>query len=225
MRSLTAEKQDERALQDLGLASVQVVHDLKNQLNALKLYATFLRRRIETSERPADELEVIDKLMAGIERTTGELTILARYGRPIELRTRPGVALDRILHSLKERSANGDEVHLEIEDVSITGEFDVVALAEAFRSITDGAVRMRRNGDQLLIHQSRDEESAVPHVLIEWRNIDTSEKDVFRSFAGADALRMALAAKVIEAHHGKAEQQAGKFRVSLPIQVSDRDCS
>ena len=31
---------------------MQIVHDLKNQLNGLKLYATFLRRRIEKD--PAD---------------------------------------------------------------------------------------------------------------------------------------------------------------------------
>ena len=38
---------------------MQIVHDLKNQLNGLKLYATFLRRRIEKNERPGDEQETI----------------------------------------------------------------------------------------------------------------------------------------------------------------------
>jgi len=33
------------SLEDLGRATLQIVHDLKNQLNGLKLYATFLRKR------------------------------------------------------------------------------------------------------------------------------------------------------------------------------------
>jgi signal transduction histidine kinase len=200
MRPLTAETRDFRTLQDLGLASIQIVHDLKNQLNGLKLYATFLRRRMETSERPADELEIVVKLIAGIERTAAELTVLVRYGRPIELKARPGVAVSKILSS-----------------------FDISALTEALRTITDGAFSMLRNGEPLLVIQRRDEETPKTHVLIEWRNIETSEHDVFRSLGGADALRMALAARIIEAHNGTAEQQAGMLRVSLPIQLRDSD--
>ena len=53
MKPLLSESQDQESLQALGRASVQIVHDLKNQLNGLKLYATFLRKRMEKSERPA----------------------------------------------------------------------------------------------------------------------------------------------------------------------------
>lgn len=221
MRPLTAETQDLRILQDLGLASIQIVHDLKNQLNGLKLYATFLRRRMETSDRPADELEAITRLIAGLERTAGDLTTLVRYGRPIELKTHPGVALDKILLSLKRGDDENQEIQLEMEDVSLAGDFDFVALSEALKAITNGALRMRRNGSPLLINQRRDDQGQTPRVLIEWRNIETSDPNVFRSLAGSDGLRMSLAAKVIEAHHGSVEQQDGALCVRLPIQASD----
>jgi hypothetical protein len=218
MRPLTLEKRDLRTLQDLGLASIQVVHDLKNQLNGLKLYATFLRKRLETSERPADELEAIAKLISGLERTASELTVLVRYGRPLELRTRPSVPLDKVLSSLLSNDDIKDQVQLEVELASYNGEFDYNALTEALKTITVGALSMRRNGDRLGIHLTRDKQSSLPHVLIEWRDIKTSENDVFRTLAGSDGLRMALAAKIIEGHQGKAEQQDGLLRVSLPIE-------
>ena len=69
--------EDSETLQDLGRASIQIVHDLKNQLNGLKLYATFLRRRIEKSERPEDEQETIEKLMAGLDRAASDLQRLS----------------------------------------------------------------------------------------------------------------------------------------------------
>ncbi len=50
MKPLPQPTHDTEALQELGRASVQIMHDLKNQLNGLKLYATFLRKRAERDE-------------------------------------------------------------------------------------------------------------------------------------------------------------------------------
>src|SRR5919202_7113951 len=101
MKPLVSETQDVRTLQELGRASVQIVHDLKNQLNGLKLYATFLRKRMEKSGRPADEQETIDKLIAGLERAASDMTALVRYGRPLELRRQPQTNLLIILKNLE----------------------------------------------------------------------------------------------------------------------------
>ena len=218
MRPLILENRDLRTLQDLGLASIQIVHDLKNQLNGLKLYATFLRKRMETSERPADELEAIAMLIGGLERTAAELTILVRYGRPIELNTQPSVPLDQVLYSLARGDKAKEQIQIEIDDESLAGEFDFVALTEALKSITDGALNMRLNGGPIKIRLTRDNESPSPCVMIEWSNIKASENDLFRTLSGGDGLRMALAARIIEAHQGKAEHQADMLRVSLPIQ-------
>jgi len=215
MRPLTLENHDPRTLQDLGLASIQIVHDLKNQLNGLKLYATFLRKRLESSERPADELEAIAFLISGLERTASELTILVRYGRPVELKKQPSVALAGVLNRLL--SDNGTEVSLEVEDATCEGEFDGVALTEALKSITDGALKMRANGGPLKVSLKLAEEGSLQYAVIEWRNIKTAEHDLFRTLSGGDGLRMSLAARIVEAHQGKTEQRADLLRVSLPI--------
>src|ERR1051325_5611177 len=97
MKPLKTEIQDEETLRELGGASVQVVHDLKNQLNGLKLYATFLRKRMEKAERPADELETIGKLIAGLERGATDMTLLVRYGRPLDIQRKPSTDLSRLL--------------------------------------------------------------------------------------------------------------------------------
>src|SRR3954470_16262571 len=88
---------DATALEDLGRATLQIVHDLKNQLNGLKLYATFLRKRMEKAERPQDEQETIAKLIAGLERAAADTAMLVRLARPIDLRLQPDVDLGRLL--------------------------------------------------------------------------------------------------------------------------------
>ncbi len=221
MKPLTTEIQDTDTLQDLGRASVQIVHDLKNQLNGLKLYATFLRKRMEKNERPLDERETITKLIAGLERAASDMTALVRYGRPLELRRQPAVALNKLVSSVRNGDETGEKIRLELGEAALEGEFDTAALAEALQAITAFALNTRRDEAPLSIHLRLDEEQSEPHALIEWRNIKTNEHDVFRSFAGSDALRLSLAAKIIEAHQGKVEQQADMLRVRLPIKSKD----
>ncbi|MBV9210359.1 MAG: hypothetical protein JOZ52_07005, partial [Acidobacteria bacterium] len=196
-------------------------HDLKNQLNGLKLYATFLRKRMEKSERPEDERETLAKLIAGIERAAGDMTALVRYSRPVELRTQPRVSLGQILSSIT--SEAGDRLRLELEETGIEGEYDASALTEALQSITSSALSMRLADEPVSIHLLRDSDEAEPRALIEWRNLHTNEEhDVFHSFAGSDGLRLSLAAKIIEAHQGEVQQQADMLRVRLPIKSSDK---
>ena len=223
MRPLKSEAQDTNTLQELGRASAQIVHDLKNQLNGLKLYATFLRKRMEKSERPADERETIDKLITGLERAAADLTALVRYGRPVELRRQPGIDLFKILTEVT--TGEGFEgVNLKPKTGPLEGEFDAAAITEALKAITAGALNMRRAGDRpaLEIRLRRDVDGGAPWAVIEWHGIQsTVDQDPFHSFAGSDALRMSLAAKIIEAHGGEVGQGPGTLSVRLPLKVVD----
>ncbi len=76
MKPFLLESNDNEALRTLGRASVQIVHDLKNQLNGLKLYATFLRKRMEKTGRAEDEIDTIRKLIGGLDRAADDLSMI-----------------------------------------------------------------------------------------------------------------------------------------------------
>lgn len=218
MKPLKSEVTDANTLEELGRASVQIVHDLKNQLNGLKLYATFLRKRMEKTERPEDERETVAKLIQGLERAASDMTTLVRLGRPVELRRQRGVKLARLLME----ASNGAEGLVNSSDDSemLEGEFDAAALTEAFKAIHSGALSLasRKEGDRPFeVHIERDESSAPAQALIEWRGLQT-ETDPLHSYAGGDALRMSLAAKIIKAHGGEARYEANTLRVRLPVE-------
>src|SRR5919202_2206617 len=141
MKPLVSETQDVRTLQELGRASVQIVHDLKNQLNGLKLYATFLRKRMEKAERPADEQETLAKLISGLERAAADMTVLVRFGRALELRRQPGTDLARLLRD------SADGAHVETDGGPFEGDFDPALLSEALKNITAGALGESAAGD------------------------------------------------------------------------------
>src|ERR1044071_613323 len=202
MKPLKTELQDAETLRDLGSASVQIVHDLKNQLNGLKLYATFLRKRMEKAERPADEQETLAKLISGLQRAAADMTVLVRFGRALELRRQPGTDLARLLQD----SADGARVVC--DGGPFEGDFDPVLLAEALKNITAGApgesVRLSGDGSE---------------ALVEWQGaaVSSGEEDPFRSLAGASGLRMALAAKIVRAHGGEVSHEGGRILARLPL--------
>jgi signal transduction histidine kinase len=213
MKPLKTELQDAETLRDLGSASVQIVHDLKNQLNGLKLYATFLRKRMEKSERPADELETMAKLISGLERAAADMTVLVRYGRALELRRQPGTDLARLL------SDSSDGARVEADGGGYEGDFDPVLLGEALKSITAGANVGSANGDDTNSAPVRLRREGAAAV-VEWPgSADVSaDEDPFRSLAGAQGLRMALAAKIIRAHGGEVGREGKVLRARLPLQ-------
>lgn len=214
MKPLKTEIQDAETLRELGSASVQVVHDLKNQLNGLKLYATFLRKRMEKAERPADELETIAKLIAGLERGANDMTLLVRYGRPVELRRQTGTDLARLLRE----SAEGARV--ETDGDAFEGEFDPTLLAEALKNITNGghASAQAESEGVAEVRLSREEPDAS--AIIEWRGTPLADVDgdPFRSFTGGAGLRLALAARIIREHGGEVLNDGGVIRARLPLQ-------
>lgn len=206
MKPLPVESENVQEILNIGRASVQIVHDVKNQLNGLKLYATFLRKRMEKHERPADEQETVLKLIAGLERAAADMTILVRYGRPFEPRPHPDVNLAPLVRSAFENSA----VEMTGEESEFAGSFDAEALGEALRivaqrGVSAAGVSLRKVGGG---------ENESPRAFVEWRSgfadFAKDAADPFRSFIGGEGLRMALAAKIIEAHRGTAERLSEK---------------
>lgn len=222
MKPLLVEEQDGITLQDLGRASLQIIHDIKNQLNGLKLYATFLRKRMEQIEEAVEEQETITKLIAGLDRAAGDLTVLVQYGRPLELNRAPGIDLQKLVRGAGASPAGGespDALVIDADSLPLIGEFDHAALTDALKAILRGALRAqsRDNPELLQIRLRREIEGERACAIIEWQPVNFSNEDPFHSFKGGDAIRMSLAAKVIEAHEGSAEYRENVLRICLPL--------
>jgi signal transduction histidine kinase len=226
MKPLLSESEDNEALRALGRASVQIVHDLKNQLNGLKLYATFLRKRLEKSERPTDELETIAKLIAGLDRAASDLSMIVQYSQPLTIKRQAGIDLEKVMRevavSLKDHppisGALAGSIVVDAEPAQLVGEFDSVLLAAALKSISVGALKILGNKTQQLeIHLKREALEDRKDGVIEWRVFDAAEHDPFHSFAGSNEIRLSLAARIIEAHGGSAERRNGALCVRLPL--------
>ena len=218
MKTAMTEPGEKNRFEDLGRASMQIVHDLKNQLNGLKLYATFLRRRIEKSERPSDEQETVLKLIGGLDRAADDLSTIVRYGQPVELKKQPGVELDRMLREVcTGLEGAGSQITWNASSEAVQGEFDHFKLNDALKWLCAGALKHRetKNGEGPPVNVSTKSDSKS--AVIEYSGLRQLDHDPFRSFAGSDEIKLALAAKIIEAHGGAARFEDKKFVVTLPL--------
>ena len=196
---------------------MQIVHDLKNQLNGLKLYATFLRRRIEKSERPGDEQETIGKLINGLDRAADDLSTIVKYGQPVELKKQPGVEVDKVVRGVCATvNEGGSRIVVNENSAPIQGNLDLFKLTDAFKWLCAGAMKhkpIQDEASEIFVTTKSSDGAAV----IEWSGLRELDHDPFRSFAGSDEIKLALAAKIIEAHGGSARFMDRKLVVVLPL--------
>jgi nitrogen-specific signal transduction histidine kinase len=218
MKTAISRPEETERLQDLGRASMQIVHDLKNQLNGLKLYATFLRRRIEKNERPEDEQETVGKLINGLDRAAEDLSLIVRYGQPVELKKQPGFEVDKVLSSVcSSVDETNSKIVLKSDSEAVQGSFDHFKLTDALKWLCMGALKHRQTDNdgagEIAVTTRLNDGGAT----IEWTGLRQLDRDPFRSFAGSDEVKLALAAKIIEAHGGSAKFMDQKFVVELPL--------
>ena len=175
---------------------------------------------MEKSERPADELETVNKLIAGLDRTADDLSMIVQYGQPLALKRQSGIDLHTILRDVvaslnsspRATGALTGPVVIDSEAAPLLGEFDSAILAATLKSISLGAMKMitsKAREEALRIHVKDEARETKRDCVIEWQVFDSSDHDPFHSFAGSDEIRMSLAAKAIEAHGGS--------RVRLPL--------
>ncbi|HKE58018.1 MAG TPA: hypothetical protein VKB46_15000 [Pyrinomonadaceae bacterium] len=220
MKPLLSRTEDSSTLQDLGRASFQIVHDLKNQLNGLKLYATFLKKRLEKSERPDDEQETIVKLIAGLDRAATDLSTIVQYGREIELKKQSGFDVHKALRGICSSLNESESIAVcESDATSLTGEFDPTKLTDALRWISAVALKHRGNSKDggVITISVRPGGNETNEALVEWSGLSDLDHDPFRSFAGSDEIRMSLAKKIVEAHGGSATHTSNSLIVALPL--------
>jgi signal transduction histidine kinase len=224
MKPAIAKTVDNKALEELGRATLQIVHDLKNQLNGLKLYATFLRKRVEREERSPEEGETLVKLIAGLDRAARDMTALVRYAQPVELHRRPRVDLCNLISGVvKEVAARPGlnvSVTCEIESTPLSGEFDAAVLTEALQALTEEAVNSisAREGGEISLHAHRESSAKTAPAMIEWRGVQPGGRNHSLNPSNSyGTVYTAQAARIIEAHGGRLEGDANTIRAWLPL--------
>jgi len=136
----------------------------------------------------------------------------------VELKKQAGVNVNKLLQGACANSGEiGGRVTMELDSGSIQGNYDHFKLGDAFKWLCAGANKLKQKEDDASEVTVTAKSAKAGQVLIEWSGLRQLDHDPFRSFAGSEEIKLALAARIIEAHGGTAKFIDKKFAVELPL--------
>src|SRR5262249_21971653 len=148
---------------ETGRMAARLIHDFKNQLGGLKLYAAYLQKRFPDN---AEGMEVAEKIARGLNEMAEQAAILNKLCRPLELRMEiddPAPVVEQVVSGLGPRaSAKRVKMTCDLEPGAPQFPFDSRQIGEALEAIIsravdaspeDGeiAISLRRRGEALRI--------------------------------------------------------------------------
>jgi signal transduction histidine kinase len=201
-------------LLDLGRLTSRLIHDFRNQMGGLKLYASYLKKRLTGSEvGPAGQegTEIADKIIEGLNTMAEHATLVSRMTKPIELRSEPGDLLALVEQIIGEQRlrATPRQVQLvsELADEAFECTFDPQQLHTALTTLLARAIEISSPQTKVRVILQREAGGCVLNILDEGAPLTDLQRVALFDFLtherlNKNALELAHTKRIIEAHGG-----------------------
>src|SRR5262245_29958724 len=144
---------ENEALAQIGSLTARLIHDLRNQLGGLKLYAGYLKKRleqVEADEARAESIETAEKIIEGLDALAELATLVAKLSKPIELRLESGdlaVLVERLIVAQRQSAAaRGVAFASNLADELPDLQFDQQQLRAALNALLKRAIAFTQAG-------------------------------------------------------------------------------
>jgi signal transduction histidine kinase len=205
---------EEAILIETGRMAARLIHDFKNQLGGLKLYAAYLQKRFADN---AEGMEIADKIAQGLNEMAEQAAILNQLARPLELRMEPGdpaLTIEQVVSRLQSRaSAKRAKIALSIEPDVPRISFDSRQIGAALESVISRALEVTPENGAVEISLRRQYEALQVEIKDNGPSLDDNQRlNFFDPLAGdrlnKAALGLAMARRIIEKHGGRISARA-----------------
>ena len=227
-KSAMIKDSEEEILIETGRMAARLIHDFKNRLGGLKLYAAYLQKRFADN---AEGLEIAEKIAQGLNDMAEQAAILNRLCRPLELQMAPGdlaPVVEQAVSKLGPRaSAKRVKISCDLEAGMPQVSFDSRQIGEALEAIISCAVDASPEDGEIGISLRRRDEAPRIEIIDNGATLDDERRlSFFDPLAGdrlnRTALSLAMARRIIERHGGGVSARAGAsagtiVEVTLPI--------
>lgn len=213
-RSVTAESKEP---QESDLRALRLIHDFKNQLGGLKLYAAFLKKRLASDQ---DGLEVCEKIIHGLNLMAERSRLVTRLVQPLVL-SLADTDLSALLHHvvqdlIAEAKARDVQIELDLFAEMPLLKLDAILMRQAIYTVLNRAIHVTAAGKKVIVTAAVSGPEIVIEVHDDGPRIAAERQKTFfeigseaASQDGVEphelrdemAMHMALARRIIE-HHG-----------------------
>ena len=225
---------EEERLIETGRMAMRLIHDFKNQLGGLKLYAAYLQKRFADN---AEGMEIAEKIAQGLSEMAEQAAILNKLCRPLELQMESGDSapvVEQVVSRLEPRaSAKRVKISCDLEPDAPRISFDARRIGEALEAIISRAMDASPEGGEIGVSLRRRDESLRIEIRDNGATLDDERRlSFFDPLAGdrvnRTALGLAMARRIIERHGGQVSARAGKSAgtiVEVILRIVDEEGS
>jgi len=205
---------EEAILIETGRMAARLIHDFKNQLGGLKLYAAYLQKRFADN---AEGMEIAEKIAKGLNEMAEQASILNQLARPLELRLEtgePASIIEQVVSRLQSRaSAKRAKITLSLDPDAPRISFDSRQIGAALESVISRAVDATPEDGAVEISLRRRDEALQVEIKDNGPTLDDNQRQNFFDPLAGDrlnklALGLAMARRIIEKHGGRISARA-----------------
>jgi signal transduction histidine kinase len=221
---------EEERLIETGRMAARLIHDFKNQLSGLKLYAAYLKKRF--ADNP-EGLEIAEKIDQGLNEMADQAAILNKLTRPLELRCEPGdpaLVVEQVVAGHRaEAGKKNIRIEYEVESDLPQMPLDWQQVRAALESILARAIDLSPEGGVVSVSVKRRDEVLQIEIADQGETLDAGQRRaLFDGFTSErisrTSLGMALARRIVEQHGGEVAVQAASPAgtiVELRLQIEN----
>ncbi|MFN7946152.1 MAG: HAMP domain-containing sensor histidine kinase [Blastocatellia bacterium] len=205
---------------EIGWLTSRLLHDFKNQISGLKLYASYLKKHCAavsagSSDGPNDAVEIVEKIIGGLNLMAEHAVLISRLTQPLVLKPAPA-SLVSLINQLTDEAAGlalaqgiGLTADLPSEPVSLN--CDAQMLFTALRALTVRAIAACRREGQVVVTLRRIQ-NEIQIEIADGSSELLSEAQCAALFElpvnerlNTSVLSLALADRIIRQHGGRTE--------------------
>jgi signal transduction histidine kinase len=214
VKSVMINDSEESILIENGRMAARLIHDFKNQLGGLKLYAAYLQKRFADN---TEGVEIAEKIARGLNEMAEQAAILNKLARPLELRLEPGdpaALIEHIVDGLRSKAAARQvRISCDLERRARPIAFDSRQVGAALEAIISRAVDASPEDAAVEVLLRRGDETARVEIKDHGATISDEQRLHFFDPLAGDrinqaALGLAMAKRIIEKHGGRISTRA-----------------
>jgi signal transduction histidine kinase len=221
-RSLARQHQDA----SLGRATAAIAHEVKNPLNAIAM--GLQRLKLEAAIPSAEHRQLVDGMLAAVQRADGIISGLRRYARPLQPKPvpiRPAELMERVLPLYADR-IRAQNIRLEVTDrFEGTLMVDPPLMEEVLENLIRNAIEAQIDGGHIAVAVQRQGDRAVWTIENDGSPFAAADAErilepYFTTKTRGSGLGLPIAVRIVQAHGGRLTVEVpapGKLRLNLQL--------
>lgn len=207
---LTAETVDQTEMVEMGRTTIRLIHDFKNQMGGIKLYAAYLKKRFAANPDVAEGLEIADKIVHTLNEMAENASLVVKLSRPVDLKLneiQPASLVELAITQLQPKIVER-QLKLETEFSEVpTLRLDSQQMLLALSALLARAIEVSPENARLALKLHCSERFVVLSIFDQGEQLTEEQRHSLFSLLTTErmnksSLNLTLARRIIEAHEG-----------------------